>query len=211
MHCHPGLWSVSETSKTEGNVRSTNVPEADKHPTSSWAHSASSTGSSTTGSVSLACRCRTAIAKVWYSHTLRSTIQWSHHIWAMTGLYPLELGSITCSQFTNITCISKERTQRHQVHEWTAVNFTGILYDLRTAVHASDSGTDYKHHLHRAERAVFVPYLKKLNAENQGMEIIVYKMDEFLSSKRYIILGFEQKQWWDKARGKKNITWVSPN
>jgi hypothetical protein len=75
-----------------------------------------------------------------------------------------------------------------------AVNMKGICCNLRTTFPASNLGTDYKSHVYGAERAAFVPSLKKLNGEHQGMEIVGYRMDGFLSSKEYIMLGFNQKQ-----------------
>lgn len=95
--------------------------------------------------------------------------------------------------------------------EWMAVNVKDICCNLKTTFPASNLGTNYKSHLREAERAVFVLSLEKLNGERRGMEIVGYRIHKFLSGRKFVMLGFNQKQWWDKARVKINISWVSPN
>lgn len=74
----------------------------------------------------------------------------------------------------------------------------------------SDLGTDYKSHLHRAERAAVVPSLKKLNGENWAMEIVGNMMSSYQAKGIYsLVLSKSNDE--TKARGKKNIAQASPN
>lgn len=75
-----------------------------------------------------------------------------------------------------------------------AVNVKDICCNLKTTFPAFNLGTNYKSHLHEAERAVFVLSLEKLNGERRGMEIVTYRIHEFLSGRKFVMLGFNQKQ-----------------